>query len=68
VRLRAFREGEKIPDGARYVRSELREVPGSEFERVGPGSGLLGFLGITERVYTMLKRERVSIYEVADGD
>lgn len=68
MRLKAFREGEHIPAGARYVRTLQREIPGSTYERIGPGSGLLGFLGITESVRLMTRTEPVHLYEVPDGE
>jgi hypothetical protein len=66
MKLKAFREGDTIPDGAKFVRAENRRIPGSEYERIGTPPTLLGFLGITERVHVMVKVETVSIYEVPE--
>lgn len=66
MKLRAFREGDTVPDGARYVRSEVRRIPGSEYEKVVAPRSLLSWLGITETVATMVKCETVSIYEVPE--
>ena len=66
MKLKAFRDGDTIPNGARFVRAEVREIPGSEYEKVGPPRSLFSWLGITETVYLMVKRETVSIYEVPE--
>jgi hypothetical protein len=67
-RIEAFREGDTIPNGAKFVRAEKREIPGSEYEEVGPPRSLFSWLGITEMVYLKVKTETVNIYEVETGD
>lgn len=66
MRLKAFREGDEIPTGARYVRAEQREIPGSGCERVVAPRSILSWLGITEVVAWVVKTETVSIYEVSE--
>jgi len=66
MKLRVYREGDRIPEGAKYVRSEQREVPGSEYERVVAPRSILSWLGITEMVATMVKCETVYLYEVPE--
>jgi len=66
MRLQAFREGDVVPDGSRFVRSEIREIPGSEYEQIVAPRTLLSWIGITETVATMVKREVVNIYEVPE--
>ena len=59
MKLEAFRKGDVIPDGARFVCTEQREVAGSEYEKVRPY-----LFGIMETVTVMVKLETVYIYEV----
>ncbi len=64
MRLKTFRKGDEIPEGARFVRTEEREIPGSGREQIMPPRGLLSFLGITEVVGWVVKVETVYVYEV----
>lgn len=65
MKLKAFREGEVIPNDARYVRSEKRKVGHGHMIEL-PGTGLLGFLGITCRDAIVYDTEIVDIYEVPE--
>lgn len=66
MKLKEFRVGDVIPDGAKYIRSERREIPGSEYEKVVGPRTILSWIGITEMVALMVKTEMVDIYEVPE--
>lgn len=65
-RLKEFRVGDEIPDGAIHIRSEVRKIPGTRYEKVVAPRTILSWLGITETVAVMVKTERVEIYEVSE--
>jgi len=65
MRLRAFREGDVIPEGAKYVRSEDRYESTGRFV-TEPSGGLLGWLVQEESIYEIKRRVTVSIYEVPE--
>lgn len=64
--IQTFRKGVTIPEGAKFLRTEEREVPGSDYERVVAPRSFLAWIGITETVGRFCKVETVYIYEVPD--
>jgi len=64
-KLQAFRVGDVIPEGARYIRSEQRPT-GYTYDKVVEPRTFLSWIGITETVATMHRMETVDIYEVPE--
>lgn len=64
-RIRAFREGDVIPDGAKFLHTEIRHKKTGRLISE-PSGGFLGWLVNEETVYEILEKETVSIYEVSE--